>query len=106
MQPTPSNRLLLLAGLAVALAGCSTNKTCRVDNPEYLQAQDRPRLQLPEGVTGSERLQTAALVIPPAAPNPDKLEPAPRCLDAPPAYARRAPGSPAPATEAAPKQAD
>ena len=49
------------------------------------QARDRPRLQLPEGVTGSERL-SGGMVIPAAAPDPAQLDPAPKCLDQPPPY--------------------
>lgn len=92
MSPTPSYRPLLLAGLALALAGCSTTNPCHLDNDEYLQARERPRLQLPEGVSGSERLAGSALVIPAVAPDPDKLDPAPRCLDEPPGYFKRVAG--------------
>jgi hypothetical protein len=91
MPTTPSIRPFVLAGLALALGGCSTTSPCRVDNAEYLQAQERPRLQLPEGVTGSEGLAGSALAIPPVSPTPDKLDPAPRCLDEPPLFAKRAP---------------
>ncbi|HWJ06873.1 MAG TPA: hypothetical protein VNS57_13915 [Steroidobacteraceae bacterium] len=105
MLPTPSFRPLLLAGLALALAGCSTSNPCRLDNAEYLQAQERPRLQLPEGVSGSERLAGSVLVIPPVAPDADKLDPAPRCLDEPPGYFRRVPGPGAGATAGSPEEA-
>jgi hypothetical protein len=93
MHSIPSLRPTLLACLALALAGCGTTNPCKVDNPEYLQAKERPRLQMPEGVSGSERLAGSALVIPPAAADPEKLDPAPRCLDEPPGYFRRV-GSP------------
>jgi len=77
--------LLVLAGLAVtALAGCATQNPCAEDS-EYLAARDRPRLQLPEGVTGSERLG-GTMTIPPAAPDAAKLDPQPQCLDQPPSY--------------------
>ena len=80
-----SLRLLILPGLAfAALSGCASQNPCG-DNPEYLQARDRPRLQLPEGVTGSERL-SGGMVIPAAAPDPAQLDPAPKCLDQPPPY--------------------
>lgn len=69
-------------GLA-ALAGCSTSRSC-FDSTDYLAAAERPPLAMPQGVPGSERL--APLVIPPADPIPQKLDPAPRCLDEPPAY--------------------
>mgnify|MGYP005814012603 CR=1 FL=1 len=92
MLPISSYRPLLLAGLALALAGCSTTTKCNLENDEYLQAQERPRLQLPEGVSGSERLEGSALVIPAVAPEPDKLDPAPRCLDEPPGFFKRTSG--------------
>ena len=80
-----SLRLLILPGMAVAaLTGCATSNPCG-DNPEYLAAQERTRLQMPEGVTGSERL-SGGMTIPPVAPDPAKLDPAPKCLDQPPAY--------------------
>jgi hypothetical protein len=92
MLPIPSIRPLLLASVALLLAGCGTTKTCQVDNAEYLQAQERPRLQLPEGVPGSERLAAGVLTVPPVGPNPEKLDPVPRCLDQPPSFFGRAPG--------------
>ncbi len=80
-----SLRLLVLPGLALTvLTGCATRNPCGED-PEYLSAQERPRLEMPEGVMGSERLG-GGMNIPPAAPDPTKLEPAPKCLDQPPAY--------------------
>jgi hypothetical protein len=105
MLPTLSIRPLLLTGLALALAGCGTTNSCHVDNPEYLQAQERARLQLPDGVSGSERLAGSALVIPAVAPNPDKLDPAPRCLDEPPGYFKRAAGPGAGPTAGSPEEA-
>jgi hypothetical protein len=98
MPSIPSIRPVLPVLVAVALVGCGTTKSCKVDNPEYLQAKERPRLQMPEGVSGSERLAGGALVIPPAASNPDKLDPAPRCLDEPPGYFRRVAGGAAAGT--------
>jgi hypothetical protein len=80
-----SLRLLALSGLTLtALTGCATSNPCG-DNPEYLTAQERPRLEMPEGLSGSERLG-GGMNIPPAAPDPAKLDPAPKCLDQPPAY--------------------
>jgi hypothetical protein len=80
-----SLRLLVLPGLVLAaLTGCATKNPCG-ENPEYLAAQERPRLQMPEGLIGSERM-TGGMVIPPAAPDPTRLDPAPKCLDQPPAY--------------------
>ena len=50
--PSTSYRLLALPGLAiVALAGCATQNPCG-ENPEYMAAQDRPKLQVPEGCPG------------------------------------------------------
>jgi hypothetical protein len=75
------------AGLAVValLSGCSsTTYTCR-GNEEYLKAHDRPRLQMPEGVAGSEKLG-GGLVVPPPPQETTKLDPPPKCLDEPPAY--------------------
>jgi hypothetical protein len=80
----------ILAGAVVVLSGCGTTGPCKVGNQDYLAARERPRLQMPEGVSGSERLAGTALVIPPVAPTPDKLDPAPRCLDEPPGFFRRA----------------
>jgi hypothetical protein len=93
MPSRPFLRLLALAGLAVALAGCGGTPICKPGNQDYLQARERPRLQMPEGVAGSERIGGTALVIPQASPTPDKLDPEPRCLDEPPAYFRRVGGS-------------
>lgn len=83
--PSTSFRLLALPGLAiVALAGCATQNPCG-ENPEYLSAQDRPKLQMPEGLQASERL-AGGMVIPPVDPDAAQLDPAPKCLDQPPPY--------------------
>jgi hypothetical protein len=89
MTFSSSLRPIVLAGLALTLAGCGTTNPCKTGNQDYLQARERPRLQMPEGVSGSERLGGSVLVIPPVAPTPDKLDPAPRCLDEPPGFFRR-----------------
>lgn len=68
---------------ALVLAGCSSTPSCGGDD-KYLKAQERPRLNLPPGVFGSERIQP--IVIPPASPDPQKLDPEPKCLDYPPQY--------------------
>jgi uncharacterized lipoprotein len=81
MRPTLLAPLVTLA--ALVLAGCSTTTSCGGDD-KYLKAQERPRLNLPPGVFGSERLQP--IVIPPAAPDPQALDPEPKCLDYPPQY--------------------
>jgi hypothetical protein len=95
---------MILAGPAFGLlAGCASSKVCD-SNTEYLQARERPPLQMPEGVPGSERIGSATLVIPAVAPVPDKLEPAPRCLDEPPGFFKRVTG-PAPAPAPAPPPA-
>jgi hypothetical protein len=92
-----SLRLFALPVLSLALlAGCSliggNRNPCKDGNADYLAAIERPRLQLPEGVSGSERLGGGVLAIPTADPNPDKLDPAPACLDQPPGFFRRAGG--------------
>jgi hypothetical protein len=92
MLSTSLHRPLVLAALAFALAGCGGTPTCKPGNQDYLQARERPRLQMPPGVAGSERIGGTALVIPQASPTPDKLDPEPRCLDEPPAYFRRVGG--------------
>lgn len=82
----PSLLLPVLTGLSLAvLAGCASSNPCG-GNQDYLSARDRPQLQMPEGVTGSERLAGGSMVIPPASPNPQKLDPAPKCLDQPPPF--------------------
>jgi hypothetical protein len=98
-----SQRLLVLPGIAclAVLTGCATSNPC-AGNMEYLNARERPSLQLPEGVTGSERLRGGtAMVIPPVAPDPETLDPPPQCLDQPPPYAvpKKAPAT-APTGEA------
>jgi hypothetical protein len=99
MSPSPLLRFVLLPGLAlVFVAGCGTTYRCS-DDTDYLQARDRPRLQLPEGVTGSERLG-GGMVIPPPVTDSAKLDPAPKCLDEPPQFFARKPGA-APKTAAA-----
>ena len=76
MRPTPLAPLVALA--ALVLAGCSSTPSCGGDD-KYMKAQERPKLNLPPGVFGSERLQP--IVIPPVAPDPQQLVPAPKCLD-------------------------
>jgi uncharacterized lipoprotein len=79
-----SLRLSLAAIVTLFLVACSSTPKCTGDQ-EYLQAVERPRLQLPAHVTASERM--APLVIPPPAADAAKLDPAPNCLDEPPSYA-------------------
>jgi hypothetical protein len=74
------------AALLFVLAGCHSNPACDPD-AAYTQAVDRPRLQLPGTLSQSERM--APLVIPPQQTDGLKLDPAPRCLDEPPAYYTR-----------------
>ncbi len=82
----PTLRPLVLTGLGLAvLTGCASSNPCG-GNQDYLAARDRPQLQMPEGVTGSERLAGSSMVIPAAAPNPQTLDPAPKCLDQPPPF--------------------
>lgn len=107
-----SLRLLVLPGTAclAVLTGCATSNPC-AGNMDYLTARDRPKLQMPEGVTGSERLGGGtAMNIPPVAADPDKLDPQPGCLDQPPPYAtpKKAPqtGSTAEAPRPAPATGD
>ena len=76
-------RLVLPAMLLATLAGCGTTQSCG-GNQDYLTAQERPRLQLPPNLVASERV--APIVIPPADPDPQKLDPQPRCLDYPPPF--------------------
>ncbi len=80
--PTRSSAAVLL----VLLAGCHSNPVCESD-AEYKTAVNRPRLQLPGNLSASERM--APLVIPPVPASPQKLDPAPRCLDQPPQYFAR-----------------
>jgi predicted small secreted protein len=81
MRPTLLAPFVALA--ALVLAGCSTTTSCGGDD-KYQKAQERPKLDLPPGVFGSERMQP--IVIPPASPDPQKLDPEPQCLDYPPQY--------------------
>jgi hypothetical protein len=93
-------RLFLPVLSLLVLAGCGTTSSCGGDEA-YLTAQERSRLDLPPGVMGSERI--SPVVIPPAAPDPQRLDPQPRCLDYPPQYFARkpaAPGSPEAAVRA------
>jgi uncharacterized lipoprotein len=78
----------LIAVSAISLWGCGTTRSCGGDQ-QYLQARERPPLQMPAGVTGSERMTATQMVVPPASPTPDKLDPSPRCLDEPPGYFKR-----------------
>ena len=85
------------AAAAARASRCSCSRAVGPRSPaaadeEYLKAQERPRLDLPPGVMGSERI--APIVIPPAAPDPQKLDPQPRCLDYPPQYFARTPAAP------------
>lgn len=91
MRPTLL-RLLLSAISLFVVAGCSTtgSSSCGGDD-EYLKARERPRLDLPPGVIGSERIRP--VIIPPAAPDPQTLDPQPRCLDYPPQYFAPKPGA-------------
>jgi len=79
-------RASLAALIPALLTGCGTTRSCGGD-AEYLTAVDRPRLVLPEGLRASERI--SPMVIPPAAPDAARLDPAPACLDEPPAYFAR-----------------
>jgi hypothetical protein len=88
MRPTPL-RLILPAFVLLVLAGCATDPCGGSDG--YLKAQERPRLNLPPGVFGSERI--APIEIPPAAPDPYRLDPQPRCLDYPPQFFARPPAA-------------
>ena len=86
-------RWFLAASLTLALVACNSTPKC-VGDDEYLQSVERPRLDLPANVRASERM--APLVIPPVAPDPEALDPAPSCLDEPPPFAvgRRAAAAP------------
>lgn len=96
-MPLTSLRSVSLAGLCVlALAGCGTPRAC-FDNMDYQGAQDRPRLQMPEGVPGSERIAPLAI---PTVGETAKLDPQPRCIDEPPSYFGRRGVAADPAEEA------
>jgi hypothetical protein len=71
-------------GLAALLSGCNSLQPCST-NAEYQKAQDRPRLQMPAGVPGSEKLG-GGTIIPPPAKETAKLDPPPKCLDEPPPF--------------------
>ena len=102
MHSRPSLRAVTLLGFTlVLLAGCSTTGKSCGGNQDYLEARERPPLQMPEGVTGSERVGGQKMVIPPVSPTPDKLDPQPQCLDDPPGYFKRK-TAPPPAAPAAP----
>ncbi len=85
MRLTPL-RLLVPVFLLATLAGCSTTRSCG-SNAEYLQAVERPPLQLPPEITPTERI--SPLVIPAVDPNPSVLDPVPLCLDPPRFFARK-----------------
>jgi hypothetical protein len=91
MRPNPL-RLALFALVLLALGGCASTTSCSGGDDAYLKAKERPRLDLPAGVMGSERIQP--VVIPPASPDPTKLDPEPRCLDYPPQYFAKPPAAP------------
>ena len=86
MRLTPL-RLLALALPLLALAGCASRAPRCSSDTDYLQATERPPLQLPPEITPTERLQP--LQIPPIDPEPGKLDPMPPCLDQPPPYFAR-----------------
>src|SRR5512137_323952 len=96
MRLTPSRLIAPFLSL-LAVAGCSSlpgrgekQPNCGGDT-EYLQAVERPPLQLPPEVTPTERMQPMA--IPPADPVPQKLDPVPQCLDQPPKFFARKAGT-------------
>jgi len=97
MRPTLPRLLILALPLAV-LAGCSTMRSRCDGDTEYLQAVERPPLELPPEITPTERIQP--MQIPPADPSPQKLDPQPRCLDEPPQFFARPAVSADPAEEA------
>ena len=92
-------RLLALALPLAVLAGCSTmsSRSCGGDTG-YLQAAERPPIQLPPEVTPTERIQP--MQIPAVDPNPQQLDPVPRCLDEPPKFFARKATAADPAEEA------
>jgi len=92
-------RLLALALPLAVLAGCGTtsSRSCGGDT-DYLQAVERPPIQLPPEVTPTERIQP--MQIPSIDPNPQKLDPQPRCLDEPPKFFARKAVAADPAEEA------
>jgi hypothetical protein len=96
MRLTPL-RLLALALPLLVLTGCSTTRSCS-ENTEYLQAVERPPLQVPPEIVPTERMQPMA--IPAVDPNPSALDPPPRCLDEPPKFFARKGAAADPAEEA------
>lgn len=96
MRLSPT-RLLLPALLLLGLSGCGTTRSCG-GNEDYLKAEERPLLQLPPSMVASERIKP--IVVPPLAPDPQKLDPQPRCLDFPPAYFGKKPPAATPAAPA------
>jgi hypothetical protein len=92
----------VLVCVLAGTAGCSsfTERSCG-GSKDYLEARERPPLQMPEGVSGSERVGGQKMVIPPVSPTPDQLDPQPKCLDDPPGYFKRK-TAPPPAAPAAP----
>lgn len=103
MHSRPSLRAVALLGCALALlAGCSTTSKSCGGNQDYVTARERPPLEMPEGISGSERVGGSKMVIPQASPTPDKLDPAPKCLDEPPGFFKKAaPGAAAGSAEEA-----
>jgi hypothetical protein len=99
MSDTPL-RLLLPVLAAIFVAGCGTTPSCGGDQ-DYLTAQERQRLDLPPGVMTTER--AAPVVVPSLAPDPQKLDPQPRCLDFPPPFFARKGGKVADSAEEAVK---
>jgi hypothetical protein len=97
MSLTPLRSLLLPGLLLASLTGCGTTHQACFDDADYQKAVDRPRLQMPEGVPGSERI--AGLVIPPVGETA-KLDPQPRCIDEPPSFFGRKGVAADPAEEA------
>jgi hypothetical protein len=90
-------RLLVLALPLLALAACSSTPSCG-GNQDYLEAAERPPLQLPPEITPTERIQP--MVIPPVDPAPTVLDPVPECLDEPPRFFARKGSTADPAAEA------
>lgn len=105
MRPIPLRLLVLLVPPMTVMAGCSGFLPERqVDcggNTDYLQAVERPPLNLPPEIVPSERLQP--LAIPAIDPAPATLDPVPRCLDQPPKFFARKAGASADTVEDAVK---
>ena len=100
MRPSPL-RILLPAFLLAALAGCGTTQSCG-GNQDYLEAKERPLLELPPSMVASERIKP--VVIPPLAPDTQKLDPQPACLDYPPPFFAKKPAPSKPAEPAKPAE--